>query len=127
MLIFVQRSPTECGVSECDRKASIMRALAHWVLLRHDRRNAIIITNSDYFPLQYFPRQFVLTVKTVKCEEELDLLTLVTEILLHQTAKLLSPCMISTYFKRCVCVDVHVLNLASIMFYLHRNICRVQQ
>ena len=22
---FVQRSPTECGMSECDRKASIMR------------------------------------------------------------------------------------------------------
>ena len=29
----VQRSPTECGVSECDRKASVMRPLAHvWVL-----------------------------------------------------------------------------------------------
>jgi hypothetical protein len=24
-LSFVQRSPTECGVSECDREASIMR------------------------------------------------------------------------------------------------------
>jgi len=66
VLIFVQMSPTECGVSECDRKASIMRALAHWVLLGHDRRNAIIITNSNYFPLQYLRMQFVLTVKTVK-------------------------------------------------------------
>jgi hypothetical protein len=33
---LVQRSPTECGVSECDREASKNEAaLAHWGLLRH--------------------------------------------------------------------------------------------
>ena len=35
-LIFIQRRPTKCCVSECDRKASTMRTLAHWVFLRHD-------------------------------------------------------------------------------------------
>ena len=27
---LVQKSLAECGVSECDREASIMRSLAHW-------------------------------------------------------------------------------------------------
>jgi hypothetical protein len=35
---FVQKSPTECGVSQCDREASIMEALAHSEMLRNGKK-----------------------------------------------------------------------------------------
>jgi hypothetical protein len=38
-LLCVQGSPTECGVSECDREVSIMRPWPHWGLLHHGREN----------------------------------------------------------------------------------------
>jgi hypothetical protein len=42
-LSFVRRSPTECGVSECDREASIMRRpLAHWGAVAPCKKNYVI-------------------------------------------------------------------------------------
>jgi hypothetical protein len=36
---LVQRSPAECGVSECDCEAfDNKEALAHWGLLRHEKK-----------------------------------------------------------------------------------------
>ena len=45
---LVQRSPTECSVSECDREASIMRSLSSLGLLRHEK-----CTSYMFRPLMY--------------------------------------------------------------------------
>jgi hypothetical protein len=37
-LSLVQRSSTECGVSDCDHKSSIIRILGHTGLLRHGKK-----------------------------------------------------------------------------------------
>jgi hypothetical protein len=39
---LVQRSPTECGVSECDREASIMRWPWPTMAVRHGKKKVLL-------------------------------------------------------------------------------------
>ena len=44
---LVQRSPTECGVSECDRETLTMRRpKAHYELLRHQNEGLCVVNIS---------------------------------------------------------------------------------